>query len=335
METKEIYTDWAVRKEPYEADERDFIAGNVLEKPKDYSKYRKTVSLTKIIKETINQWCIPKCTATSLCHIVAIQNALEEKTQDIFVDDEDQWTNNQWRPHACTGRGDYLETALNTLSKNWVSGKIRGKDFRYKIWWYAYDTWWKAKTEQQIADEIAFYLHNKMPLYMAMRWNKTIYNEISLGEWKTFITPAEADWWHATAVTGEIYVDWKTLPEEIEVTNSWRHNEENIHEEIKLSVFTIKRDLFVRLVRAWTLNWRYWVVYDEPNNTVPPLYVDYVTWEEPEHTEAVTFVKNSWFIKWRPSSNWPLFAPNWVVTRLELAIVIYRICMRVLKIVGK
>jgi hypothetical protein len=49
------FTTGAIRKEPFEMDEKDFVAGNVLEKPTDYSQYRKTVSLTKVIKESINQ----------------------------------------------------------------------------------------------------------------------------------------------------------------------------------------------------------------------------------------------------------------------------------------
>ena len=307
-------------------DQRDYLAWDVLAETEIKEE---TVSYTKALLQTTHQSCVPSCTAHSLCHVVAIQNILEESTQDIFVDPKDQWENNQWRPTLCSWRWDYLEVALDKLRKNGVKGKVRGKDFVFNIAWSAFESW-TSKPYPEMFAFLAGRLKQVWPLYVAFRWNSKIYNEISAGEIKTFFTLSETDGWHAVAFTGVNFEN-----KELEFINSRNPNTENINGEKKLSSFNISFDLFARLIAEGIFGWRYFIAYDDDNMLKDPLFIDYAEWSEPEHTEAVTRAKEIGLVVGVKKPMGYALEPHSSMTRLQVILVLFRFGKWVLKQIGK
>jgi len=326
----------AIVKEPHEADSKDFIASNSYWMPSDLSWYTKDINRTKAIKETVNQWCVPRCTASSLCHNVNIQNSIEEWTIEIVVNDIRQRTQNQWKKNVCSGEnGDYLENALKWLKKNGVPWMVKNKDTTFHIENYAFETWsLNSKSFDQVWKEITYYLTEKKPLYVAFRANRKITKEIDIaGERTSLIRKDDATYGHAVILSWVERRNWKL--HKLHLVNSRNHNNRNVKGDKIISSFTIDWKLFEQLLANWIFWRRYRITYDSPNNKKESLFVDYIEGTEEEHTEAVSFVKNNMIIKWIPSSSWPLFAPNQPVTRLQMSIILYRFSKRILKQIAK
>lgn len=323
---------WAIWKDPEEADQRDFVAWDVFGTPSDDELSKvESISLTNMILETVNQWCVPSCTANSLCHLIHIQNAVEEMTTDIWVDHDDQWINNQWKRKVCQWEtGDYLERALQTLYKNWVKWKISWRDFVFKIDWYAFQSWTSDGFDKML--RIAAYRMDKLnqPLYVAFRWNNRISLEISQWERKTLIGMQDQTYGHAVWWTG---VDFER--KYVEFVNSRHHNTVNGVWQKKISSFKISFDLFEKLIKNSMRGWRYFIPFDAKNMTEKPLFVDYAQWSEPEHTEVVKWAKDNGIVKGVPSPQWPRLEPHASTTRLQNILMLYRVAKWILSEVAK
>ena len=316
----------ALWHEPQDMDQRDYLASDILA---EADLVEKSVSYTKALLQTTHQSCVPSCTAHSLCHVISIQNILEEKTQEIFVDPKDQWESNQWRKTVCSWRWDYLEVALEKLRQNGVKGTVRGKPFVFKITWTAFESW-TSRPYPEMFGFLAGRLRQVWPLYVAFRGNSKIYNECSAGEIKTFFTLAETDWGHAVALTG-INFEKK----ELEFINSWNVNTDNIAGEKKLSSFKISFDLFARLVAGGIFGRRYFIAYDDDNMLKDPLFIDYAEWNSKEDTEAVTRAKENGLVIGVKKPNWQALEPYANITRLQVILIMYRFWKWVLKQLGK
>lgn len=258
LEFLEKTATWADTYSPWDMDRRDRVASSVLWEPtqEDLDNVW-TIIYTKAIKETVNQNCVPSCTANALCHIVEIQNVLEEKTQDIFVDHKYQWENNQWRKWECSWPWYHLESAIKKLHANWVKGNIEDKDFLFEIDWYAYDTWNKPNLFKYIAYRLK---QSRQPLYVVFAWNRQISLEIYRGERTTDLMMKEKTYNHAVCLSG---VDFEQ--QYVYFTNSRNHNTNNIDWEKKISSFKIKFDLFEKLVKRGVFNWRFFLIFDKEN----------------------------------------------------------------------
>jgi hypothetical protein len=322
---------WAEWLSPEEMDERDFVAGDVVWLPSDKELDEvPSIDLSKVPMETIDQWCVPSCTAVGVCHSVLIQNVLDHKTVDLSVSAIDQWEANQKRIRECKGRWDYLETAVHSLYKNGVKGKVLGKDFRFKIDGHMYESW-KVFPFDKMLKLMAYRIGKlKQPLYLAFRGNYQISKEITEGRWKTVITLDESTYGHATLWTAVIFEE-----KDIVITNSRDHNTLNVEWKKKLSTFRISFDVFEKLLANGIFGWRYFLTFDKKDMATEKLFVDYATGTEPEHTEAVTWVKENGIVKWVPSPQWARLEPHTNITRLQVIIMIYRAVMWLLKKLGK
>lgn len=321
----------ALWKEPHEMDERDFVAGDVVWLPSDKELDEvKSIDLSRVQMETINQGCVPSCTAVALTHNVTIQNILDHKTVDLSASAIDQRENNQKRIWECKWRWDYLENAVGTLYKNGVKWKILGKDFVFKIDWHMYESW-KVFPFDKMLKLMAYRIGSlKQPLYLAFRANSKISREITEWRWKTVIKLDETTYGHATLWTAVIFEE-----NDVKITNSRDFNTDNMNGDRKLSTFRISFDVFEKLLANGIFGWRYFLTFDKKDMASEKLFVDYATGTEQEHTDAVTWVKENGIVKWVPSPQWPRLEPHTNVTRLQVIIMIYRAFMWLLKKLGK
>lgn len=315
------YWTWAVRKEEWDHDLRDFLAWDVVWMPTDEQLNKaKSISLTSYLKQTTDQWCVPSCTAHSLCHIVTIQNIIEESTQNIYVDVDDQWINNQGKKKVCSGETwDYLERAVKTLHKNWVSGMVRWENFTFNIDWYAYESL-KTFEFEKMLKLFAYRMRElNQPLYCAFKWNAQISKEISIGEWISIITLQAATYGHAVAMSAINFEErW------VEFANSWNKNNNNKAGEKKISSFRISFDVFEKLIENGIRWWRYRFIIDQKNMIAKPLFIDFAKWQTQEATDAVARAKETWMIQWVPSELGPKLEPYRAMTRIEYIIAEYR-----------
>lgn len=304
----QTFNPWAIRKEEFEADGRDYVVEAIFELPEKFTNLPASINLLARVKETYNQNCIPSCTAMWLSHTVLMQNIIDFNTSSLFVDWKDQRTN-QWKKLSCNNESwDYLEHALSVLYKTWVKGtNDSGKPYTFNIDGYAYQ---RFQANKYGIDTIKYLLVQGKPLYTSFKWNRVTWNEMNIGELKTIINPAQADGGHCVTLCG---VDDKF----VYFANSWNPNKGT------LSTFQIAHDNFFKCIEMGMINRRYRVVFDKKDIKGDELFTDFYREPASEEYKAVKYCKDTGLIK---GSNGKLM-PNEPVTRLQLALILYRMSL--------
>lgn len=316
------FTTGALCKSPEEMDKRDFetemVMGTVTDEMlKDLPE---EIDLIKEINETYKQGSIPCCTATALCHAILIENIFDHLNNKIFLDQKDQWTNNQWKEWSSSESGDYLENALKGARKNGIKGKLADwKEYSFKIDGYSYSV--VDKDFERFLKVIAYYLNIKKPLYWNFRGNSQTSKEMSAGEIKTVYKSSETTRGHAIVLWK---IDFKRKIVWFANSRSW--NAKNKEWTKTLSVFEISFDIFKQLYDNNVFGWRYWEVRDFKDIKPEALFIDYANVDEnSEWYKAVKRAKENWYIKGVPQEWWNRLEPNRPMTRLEMLLVLYRI----------
>jgi len=315
-------TTGALRKEQNEMDTRDFNAEYVEGEITDemLANLPTKIDLLAELEETYKQGSIPCCTATALCHVVLIQNLFDHKSNQIFVDQKNQRTNNQWKERKAWVGGDYLEHALKTARKNGIAGNLADwSNFRFKIDWYMYEA--VDKDFQRFLKVIAYNLNNKVPMYRSMRGNAELSGDMSSWNITTVVKLEDCTRGHAIML-------WK-IDFERKVVGFWNsrwHNTKNNQWEKQLSVFEVWFDVFEQLCKNSIFNRRYWKVFDFKDIQVEKLFVDFaVTDENSEQYKAVKRAKEKGYIKGVPSDGGARLYPDKPMTRLEAILFLHRI----------
>lgn len=322
MRTK--FATWALIKSKDEMDPRDFRTDQIFDRKAGGEKdLPRKVDLIAEMNETLKQGSIPCCTASALCHVIMIENIFDHWIKEIRADHKDQWVNNQNKRWSSNESGDYLENALKGARKNWVKGTVNWVDFTFKIDWYSY-TYVPAPVDfEGVLINITESLARKSPIYWNLDGNSTTSSEMSKGEIKTVYKKTDTERWHAV-VLGKIDWDRKIVG----FANSRSHNTMNKYGEKSLSFFEISFDVFKQLLNNGIFGWRYWEILDFEDIKPESLFLDFaITDKNKEEYQAVKWCKDNGIFHWVPVEGSPLnkFEPNRPITRLEVALVLYRV----------
>ena len=235
------------------ADARDYKAEATIEL--DYSiKLPNSFSLGEWIYSTNYQWAYGSCTANSTSHWVQVlcvksKGVKPIKENLITPSWRDLWTKMGHDLKNVNDSGDYVEKAVSTALKEWISNEewwVSNFD------WYATNDWDKSSKG---IETIKRYLFNWNPVVWCLRWNKTTWNELSAGELKTEIPIAQRNGGHAVCCVGwdESWLwfvnSWKT--------NDWKGLKSRFHVSYNF------------LKQSTMFNWRYWLPFkkEQANNT--------------------------------------------------------------------
>ena len=320
----EEFNTGALIKSKDEMDPRDFRTDQIFDrKAKGESNLPRKIDLIQEMNETLNQWNIPCCTASALCHAIMIENIFDHWTKEIRADHKDQRTNNQGKKRSPDEDWDYLENALKGARKNGVKGTVNGEDFAFKIDWYSY-TYVPAPVDfEGVLINITESLARKSPIYWNLDGNSTTSSEMTKGEIKTVYKKSDTTRGHAVVL-------WK-IDRDREIVgfvNSRSHNTKNKYGDKTLSFFEISFSVFKQLLNNGVFGWRYWEILDFEDIKAESLFLDFaITDKNKEEYQAVKRCKENWIFHWVPVEWSPLnkFEPNRPITRLEVALVLYRI----------
>ncbi len=301
---------WTKRREEFEADNRDYAAENILWVPtaQELKDLPESIDLLKDLPRTYDQGSLGACTAYALTHIQLYQNCKEFESSLVELDPLWLWKNMWHDPANRNDSWDYLENALNASVKKWIPGTDpSGKKMDYMTQSYSFKAFW-ALMDSDI-NYIKWQLSLGHPLYTAIKGTSKTWKELSAWELVTVYSASEATGWHAVAI---FWID----KEYIYFANSWF-----VKAWDKVATFKIKISTMKEMIRGWWMSWRYRVVYDKKDITVPMLFEDYYKDPSTEEYKAVKYCKDNWIIKW---SNGKLL-PNAPVTREQMCMILYRL----------
>ena len=225
----------------------------------DYSvELPKHFSLGEWIYSTNYQWAYGSCTANSTSHWVQVLNvkAWGKKPVDcniITPSWRDLWSKMWHNLNDVNDSWDYVEKAVNTALKNWISNEEWGVS---TFDWYATEDW--TRNDKWI-ELMKRYIYNGNPIIWCLQWNKTAWNELAEWELKTEIPVSSRTGGHAVACVGwdETWF-W--------FVNSWRTND---WKWLK-SRFLVKYGF---LKSSTMFNWRYWLPFKQEQ---VPLDTEYI-----------------------------------------------------------
>ena len=239
-------------------DARDFKAEEAIQLDKTI-ELPKSFSLGKRIRTTNYQNGRGSCTANSTSHGVQI---LAVKKKGILPTKENIVTPN-WKDlrtkmwHDLENKddsGDYVEKALNTALKEWIT-TIEWELAKYD--WYSYDS--RAGNDLSI-ETMKRYIYKWCPIAWCLRWNKTTRAELTQWQLKTFVEANERTGGHAIALVGWDEGGFRFI-------NSWRTNDG----EARKSRFYVT---YTDLKRCRTMfNWRYRPLYNKEQASKDPAYL--------------------------------------------------------------
>lgn len=240
------------------ADARDFKAEETIQLDTSI-KLPKSFSLGEWIYSTNYQWAYGSCTSNATSHWVQVLNVKENwvkpETSNIITPSwRDLWSKMGHDLNDINDSWDYVEKAVKTALKNWISNEEWGVS---TFDWYAYGEWTE---DNKWIEAIKRYLYNWNPVVWCMRWNKTTWTELSLGELKTVIPTLERDGWHAiTCVWWDEWWLW--------FVNSWRTNDwKGLKSRFYVSNSFLKRS-------HWMFNRRYWLPFKKEQANNSPEYL--------------------------------------------------------------
>lgn len=227
-------------------DARDFKAEEAIHLDETI-ELPKSFSLGKRVRTTNYQNGRGSCTANSTSHgvqILAVQKKGIVPTKDnIVTPDRKDLRTNMW--HDLEDKNDswdYVEKAINTALKNgirtieWDIAKIDG---------YSYGQ--RDITKKSI-ETMKRYLYKGCAIVWCLRWNQTTWNELSVGQLRTFIPVTKRTGGHAIALV------WRDEGG-LWFLNSRKTNDGKWYK----SRFYVTYDDMIKL--GGTFNWRYRPLY--------------------------------------------------------------------------
>lgn len=220
-------------------------------------KLPKFFSLWEWIYETQNQWALWSCTAMWTTHATQILNVKKKwekptKNNIITPDRKDLWWK-MWHSITKYDGWDYVERAINTALKEWIKAKENWKEVKFD--WYAY---WEWNHDDKSLEMMKRYIYNWNPIVWCIRWNKTVWNEMT--KWRVTTTNYEATGWHCIAVVW--FDEWGFW-----FINSWTPNDDN---KRKCRFYISNADM---KKIWWKLNYRYRILYIKADAKVDPEYL--------------------------------------------------------------
>lgn len=212
-------------------------------------------SLWEWIYETQNQWALWSCTSMWTTHATQILNVkkwwVKPTNSNIITPDwKDLWSK---MGHSTTKYDgwDYVEKAVNTALKEWIKTKEKWDEVKFD--WYAYWEW--ERTDKWI-EMMKHYIYNWNPIVRCIRWNQTMWKEMSAWEIKT--NPSSTTGWHCIAVVG--FDKWGFW-----FINSWSPNDD----QKRKSRFYVSNTMMKKL----PFNWRYRILYIKQDAAKDPEYL--------------------------------------------------------------
>lgn len=224
----------------------------------DYSvTLPESYSLGKWIYKTSNQWNLGACTSLWTTHWVQILNVkkwwVEPTTRNIITPQwKDLW-GKMWHSTTKYDGWDYVEKAVSTALKEWILIEENWQLAKFDA--YATDDW---NSDDKSIEKMKRYLYQWCPIVWCIKWDKTMWNEMTAWEVKTI--PSQTTWGHCIALVG--WDKWGMW-----FVNSWRPND---WKWLK-SRFYISYNIMKKL--WWKLNFRYRVLYMKDNSKVDPEYL--------------------------------------------------------------
>lgn len=307
--------------EQYEADPRDFKVWDILWNPtdKDIQELPNKTENRKLTPKTINQGCVPSCTASAGTNVLLFQNAKEKdfKMNSIHIDNE-YIREMMWHENVCDETGDYLENFLKTITKHQPIWTINEKGWTFPISRYSFEK--MPETDQEF-EEMKYWIYHQWPLYFATLGNKTLRKELNDWEAKTIVTPETRTGWHALWWI----IDYDDKKEELWCLNTWNPNYERDNKK-PISMFKMSYNYFKRAIKSWQFSWRYWIIYDKMEEVDEPrLFPDYNPEQDTEQYKAVKWAKDNNIIKGAKHSDGDRYLePHRPLTRLEMILILYR-----------
>lgn len=241
---------------PEFAEATDFSAEEAIKL--DYSiKLPESFSLGKWIYKTNYQGWLWSCTSNGTAHWVQIINVkkwwVEPTDRNIITPQrKDLWAK-MWHSTEKYDGWDYVEKAVSTALKEGILIEENWELARFDA--YATDDWtWDDKW----IEKMKRYLFQGCPIVWCIKWDKTMWNEMTAWQIKTI--PTNPTGWHCIALVG-----WDE--QGMWFVNSWRPND---WKELK-SRFHIP--YYIMKDRWLKLNYRYWVLYNKENEAKDPEYL--------------------------------------------------------------
>lgn len=219
-------------------------------------KLPESFSLWQWIYKTSNQWKLWACTALWTTHwtqiLIVRKNWVVPTTKNILTPQwKDLWSK-MWHSTEKYDWGDYVEIAVNTALKQWIY--IEENWELAKFDWYAYWDWNSSEYDKNM-DLMKRYLYQWDPIVWCVRWDKTMWNEMTA--WQLKSVPKTPTGWHCIAL---VWWDqsWFWF------VNSRRPND---WKELK-SRFHVPYDMMKKI---WPkFNYRYWVLYIKEEAKIDP-----------------------------------------------------------------
>lgn len=222
-------------------------------------KLPKSFSLGEWIYSTNYQGTYGSCTANATSHGVQVLSVKSkwkkpESNNIITPSWRDLWTKMGHDLKNVNDSGDYVEKAVTTALKNWISNEEWGVS---TFDGYAVDNW---STDNKWIEKIKRYIYNGNPVIWCMNWNSTTWSELTRGELKTFIPVNERKGWHAIACVG--WDEWGLW-----FVNSWRTNDwKGLKSRFYASYDFLKKS-------GTMFNWRYWLPFKKEQAVKSPEYI--------------------------------------------------------------
>lgn len=219
----------------------------------------KSFSLWEWVYQTNYQGSYGSCTANATSHWVQVLNVKaggkKPETNNIITPSWRDLRTKMWHDlKNVNDSWDYVEKAVTTALKNWISNEEWGTS---TFDWYAY---WQWSENNKWIEMIKRYIYNWNPVVWCMRWNSKTWIELSNWQLKTIVPAAERNWGHAIACVG--WDEWGLW-----FLNSWKTND---WKWLKCR-FYVTYDVMKNA--AWTFNWRYWLPFKKEQAKKDPEYI--------------------------------------------------------------
>lgn len=268
-----FYVVWTKVKWEIEADPRDFKVETVLPTPtnEQIEMLPSSFSWRKNIAKTSYQNWRWSCTALWWTHNMQILNIKElsesipERKKEIFdkisngdnilnLSREDLWTKMGHVLWDKWDSWDYVENMIKSLYTKWILWyTIDGKQKNYLADWFAY---FNMNSTLENLQQLKFQI-TQSPLVFVIKWNSTIRSEMMQWEINTIIDWSERNWAHCIAL------DWFNKIW-LQFLNSRKPNGWNS----KICSFTISYEKYIKMYKAWMINWRCWRIFDKKDTVV-------------------------------------------------------------------
>lgn len=158
-------------------------------------------SLGEWIYETSNQGRLGSCTSLGTTHATQILNVkkwwVKPTTNNIVTPDWKDLRSKMWHSTTKYDGWDYVENAVSKALKEWIKTIEKWEEVKFD--WYAYWDWNSAEYDKNI-DMMKRYLYAGCPIVWCVRWNKTMWTEMS--KWEVKTVPTSTTWWHCIALVG-------------------------------------------------------------------------------------------------------------------------------------